>query len=112
MKPIILLTLILLSSCSSLQESYDSHSYTEKVLLGTMVTCQAADYVTTKNAMDKGYEELNPIYNNNPDLVLLGKVILTGGTYLFAQAFPEQRKLAYGIMAGFGCGAAAWNMRF
>ncbi len=75
-----------------------------------MVACQAADYYTTKRALDQGLEEGNPLLGkNNMRNVAIAKLV---GITLFSLGghfSPENRETIYQIRAGFGCGAAVWN---
>jgi hypothetical protein len=67
----------------------------EKMLFGTLAALQLADVVTTKIAINRGAEELNPLFGSHPNFgVIIGaKLGVTTGTwYVMDQIVPKGDK--------------------
>jgi Domain of unknown function (DUF5658) len=67
----------------------------EKMLFGTLAALQLADVVTTKIAINRGAEELNPLFGSSPNFgVIIGaKLGVTAGTwYVMDQIVPKGDK--------------------
>jgi hypothetical protein len=75
--------------------------------------CQLADGYTTKQALDRGAIETNPLFKSmDGDQILTLKVLIAG---LILWAFPDYEKMsgtqkvAAGALSIVGCGAAVHN---
>jgi hypothetical protein len=81
-------------------------SKTDKALLTTFWLSTGADYATTKNALDDGGRELNPLIGKHPsDGKLLGYMIITNSAVTaIAHFVPPLRKWLLGggtVVHGF-----------
>jgi len=92
------------------QESRE-HTASEKAWFVGMVACNAADYYTTKYALNHGLKEANPIYGESPkdEKLIAGKMVGVAIFYIAGQIDPDNRELYYQIGSGLSCGAAIWN---
>lgn len=87
------------------------HAWTlgDKVALGTMIACTAADVATTVYALDNGLREANPTFGDNPGMIIAANAVLTGTIWWAAQYLTSaKRKLLY-VPAGFRCFDAVHN---
>lgn len=85
----------------------------DKVALGAMIVCTAADVATTIYGLNNGFREINPIYGDDPSpgILIISNAIITGGIYWAVQYLSsEQRKILY-VPAGMHCSAAALNYK-
>lgn len=57
----------------------DPWDTTDKVLFGASIVTAAADVITTRQAIDNGGMEVNPIYGDNPST---GRLVAVKGAFL------------------------------
>ena len=90
----------------------ESHTKTERILLGCVIVSQAGDYITTKNKLDKGGREINPLISSHPsnETLLLIKAGTIGIAYGFGQLFPSHRKKIYTLGCGLGLFSIGFNL--
>jgi hypothetical protein len=83
----------------------------EKLLFGTMMAAQLADYETTRHCISAGGRELNPLLGDRPDdeAIALFKIASVGVIYSLGEILPEHREWIYGLGAILGGGAAGYN---
>lgn len=84
----------------------------DKVWLGTMWGCNAADVITTRIAINRGGEESNPIYGTNPGKFRLVGIKAAAGTVLTVAAdrILQHRKKLLAAGSAINCGVAIWNI--
>lgn len=85
---------------------------TERILLGCVIAGQAGDYITTKNKLDKGGREINPLIGSHPsnETLLLIKAGTIGIVYGLGQLFPSHRKKIYALGCGLGLFSIGFNL--
>ncbi len=92
-----------------------NHSWTtgDKVALGTMIACTAADIATTVYALDNGFVEMNPIYGDDPSpgVLIAAGAVVTGLLYWTAQYMTSDERLLLYVPGGARCIAAAHNYK-
>lgn len=103
------LCLLLLSGCVS--APHRDHTPSEQAWLIGVIAGQIADYETTKDVLEDGGVEKNPLLSDRPndDSLLLFKAVHVGLCYWLGQRQPESRKNIYKWCTGFGFGAALYN---
>jgi hypothetical protein len=87
-----------------------------KAALTFMAAGQAADLVTTVQALNRGAVEANPLYGKQPSTAKLvaAKLPMVGLGYLLHRIAPRNPKLAKGLayaIGGVGVGLAVSNSR-
>ena len=97
----ILVLLLLLQGCAVLAD--------KRVAAG----CQLADGITTKQALDRGAVEGNPLLGSMSGSQILTLKVFISGLILWAfpdyESMSDTQKVAVGALSIVGCGAAINN---
>ena len=98
----ILLLLLLISF--PLSAEWDEWSIEDQNLFKLLVFGSALDYMQTKNALDNGYIEHNPVYGYKPssDRILITKSISLGVVYHMVNITESKRLRRKGLLIANG----------
>jgi len=83
----------------------------DKVLFGTMLAAQWADYETTRRCISVGGHELNPLLPDRPsnDELAVFKVGVSLVWWGLGELYPDDREAIFTFAALTAGGAAIWN---
>ncbi len=100
---ILIIVYFTLTACSHM-------SQTQKTLFVCTSVSHLTDYAITKDKLQDGYEEKNPIYKNaNNETMLIGKISYIFITYGIGKLFPKHQTLLYSIGCSSGVGLTIYN---
>jgi hypothetical protein len=109
---VLLIGLLILTSCAGWRKNR-TWTTGDKVALGTLIACTAADLATTIYNIDNGLREMNPMLGDHPSpgTLIAVNAVVTGLIYWIAQYMTsKERKVLY-VPAGLGCFAAVHNYK-
>ena len=106
----VLVTLVLLPGCASLPKPRP-WTTEEKVLLAVSVLAAGADLYTTKQMLDRGYDEINPLIGKHPtDTELMIKFPICALSYwCLCHYLPQVRTGLLGCKITINTGFAIHN---
>ena len=109
-KLMILILMIILMNCAGCAREMTTR---EKVLFGTMIAANAADYEITRRGLGVGFKENNPFLTDHPsqDSIAWLKIAFVGGLWGLGEIFPDGREYFFTIGNITGGVAAGWNDR-
>jgi len=107
MKKFLLVLLLVISGCAR------PMTVREKVLFGTMIAANLADYETTRRGTGVGFKENNPFLSEHPsqDSIAWLKIGFVGTLWGLGEIWPDGREFFFTIGTITGGVAAGWNDR-
>lgn len=105
--------MILLIVCICAGCSEAPYTGSQKLAMGAYIAAAAADMVTTREMLQRGYEERNPILGRDPtdQTLILSNILAFGLLYGAGELLPEHRETIWWSAAGVRGGLAIHNER-